>query len=55
MISGRRGTKVKVLGETFSIKERKLRTQGIRFTNANYTLKELEYINALLGHLLEYT
>jgi hypothetical protein len=24
---------VKVLGETFSIKERKSRTQGIRFTN----------------------
>jgi hypothetical protein len=35
-------TRVKVLGETFSIKERKLRTEGgIRFTNTSIYIFDL--------------
>jgi hypothetical protein len=44
---------VNVLGETFLIRDRKIRTQGIRFTNDN-TLKEFEYIFCILGQSFEY-
>jgi hypothetical protein len=40
---------VKIPGETFSIKERKLRTQDITF-HKYYILKKLEYIFGILGH-----
>jgi hypothetical protein len=38
---------VKVLGKTFSIKDRKLRTHGIRFTNIIIFAKHIPCINNL--------